>query len=358
MQDRLYNHILGSLALAGMGDAMGAATEQWSTRDIYAEYGGPIREFLKPPPDTFAGAEGNELGQITDDTSQMYYLAQTLIETGGNLTAEAWVKCLLRWADESPHVGNMGPTTRLVVQALREGSDPYKVGVVGVSNRQMAKMGATNGAAMRVAPAGLVNPGNIEGACQAALTTCLPSHNTQIAISSACAVAAGVAEALTEAADVFSVARACLAGARRGEKLAAEKGRLAPGPSVLKRIEFAINLALKAASLEEAMESIEAYIGNSVDAAESVPAAIGLFVFAGGDPLETIAAGTNIGNDTDTIAAIAGSLAGALRGFKALPQDLAATFKAANAHEFNLEEIAAGLTHIAHKSVTASMGQQ
>jgi ADP-ribosylglycohydrolase len=352
MQSRLYDHILGSLAVAGMGDALGAATEQWSTREIYEQYGGPLRTFRKPPPDTFSGAEGNELGQITDDTSQMYYLAETLIQTDGNLTTAAWVKCLLRWADQSPHVGNMGPTTRLVVEALRTGGDPYEVGVVGTSSRQMAKMGATNGSSMRVAPAGLVNPGNIEGACQDALTTCLPSHNTQIAISAACAIAAGVAQALTEGADVFSVVQACLAGARRGEELAAEKGRLAPGPSTLKRTELAITLALKATSLEEALASIEAYIGNSVDAAESIPAAIGLFVFAGGDPLEAIVGGTNIGNDTDTIAAIAGALAGALRGISAIPQDLYETFKAANQNEADVETLAQGLTTIAQRRIS------
>ena len=352
MEDRLYNHILGSLAAAGMGDALGAATEQWSTREIYAHYGGPVRTFYKPPPDTFSGAEGNELGQITDDTSQMYYLADALIRTDGNLTAEAWVDCLLRWADESPHVGNMGPTTRFVVEALRTGGDPSKVGVVGTSNRQMCKMGATNGSSMRVAPAGLVNPGNIEGACQDALTSCLPSHNTQIAISAACAIAAGVAEALTERADVFSVIRACLAGARRGEELAAEKARVVAGPRILSRIELAVSLALKATTLEEAMESIEAYIGNSVDAGESVPAAIGLFVFAGGDPIESIVGGTNIGNDTDTIAAMSGALAGALKGFKTIPEDMYATFREANIDEFDVEALAQGLTNIAKRRIS------
>ena len=342
MTDQLYNRILGSLAAAGMGDALGAATEQWTTQEIYAKHDGPLRVFRKPPPDTFAGAEGNELGQITDDTSQMYYLAQTLIDTDGNLTSEAWIDCLLRWAAESPHVGNMGPTTRLVVEALRTGGDPYKVGLVGTSNRQMAKMGATNGSAMRVAPAGLVNPGNFEAACQDALTTCLPSHNTQIAIGAACAIAAGVAHALTDGADVYSVAQACLAGARRGEELAAEKGRIAPGPRLVARTELAIDLAIKAQSLEQAMHDIEAYIGNSVDACESAPAAIGLFVYAGGDPMESIVGGTNIGNDTDTIAAIAGSLAGALKGFAALPQDMFQTFKAANAAEVDVEELAHG----------------
>jgi ADP-ribosylglycohydrolase len=335
-----------------MGDAMGAATEQWSTKDIYAHYGGPVRTFYKPPPDTFSGAGGNDLGQITDDTSQMYYLAQTLIQTGGNLTAEAWVDCLLRWAAESPHVVNMGPTTRLVVEALRTGQDPYKVGLVGTSNRQTTNMGATNGSAMRVAPVGLVHPGDIEGACQDALTTCLPSHNTQIAIAGACAISAGVAEALTEGADVFSVVRASLAGARRGEALSAQKARLVAGPSIVARIELAVSLALKARNLEEALASIEAYIGNSVNASESVPAAVGLFVFAAGDPLETIIAGTNIGNDTDTIATMAGALAGALRGFGAIPQDLYATFKTANEQEFDLEAMAQGLTNIAQRRLS------
>ncbi len=351
MEQRLYDHILGSLAVAGMGDGMGAATEQWCTREIYAQYGGPVRIFYTPPPDTFSGAAGNKLGQITDDTSQMYYLAQTLIDTDGNLTYDAWVDCLLRWAEESPHRANMGPTTRLVVEALQKGEDPYKVGVIGDTSRQTCKMGSTNGAAMRVAPAGLINPGNIEGACQDALTTCLPSHNTQIGIASACAIAAGVAHALTPGADVFSVTQACLAGARRGEELAVEKGRWTAGPSITARIELAVSLALKAKTLEEAMESIEAYIGNSVDAAESVPAAVGLFVYTQGDPLETIVAGTNIGNDTDTIAAIAGSLAGALKGIGAISPELYATFKMANQHEFDVEALAQGLTHIAYRRV-------
>ncbi len=66
---------------------------------------------------------------------------------------------------------------------------------------------------------------------------------------------------------------------------------------------------------------------------ESVPAAVGIFVAAGGDPLETVVGGTNIGNDTDTIAAMAGSLAGALHGIEAVPADLFATVKAVNSED-------------------------
>ena len=146
-EKRLYNHVLGGLAGAGMGDALGAATEQWHHTEIFAKFGGPLRSFQQPPPDTWSGAESNKLGQVTDDASQMFYLANKLIECDGSLTHDDWVACLLQWADESPHVGNMGPTTRLVVQALKDGEDPNLVGVIGTSDRQPASHGATNGAA-------------------------------------------------------------------------------------------------------------------------------------------------------------------------------------------------------------------
>lgn len=351
----LHDRILGSLATAGLGDAMGAATEQWCTEEIYAKHGGPLRILYPPPPDTFAGAAGNKIAQITDDTSQMYYMAQSYIKCDGNFTNEDWVDCLIAWATESPHRANMGPSTRPVVEALQSNGNPYRVGLVGTSDRPMAHIGATNGSAMRVAPTGLVNPGNIEAACQDALITCIPSHNTQIAISSACAIAAGVAHALTPEADVFSVAQACLTGARRGEELTREhpNARWVPGSSILRRTELAISIALKATSLEEVMKDLEDYIGNSVAAADTTPTAIGLFVYAKGDPMESIVGGTNIGNDTDTIAAISGSLAGALKGFGAVPQDLFAQFKEANLHEFDVEEIAKGITKIAEKRLAA-----
>ena len=80
MNSKYYDRILGSLALAGIGDAMGAATELWSTAEIYEEYGGAVTKFYKPPLDTFAGVNKAGAGQITDDFSQMVFLTETLIE--------------------------------------------------------------------------------------------------------------------------------------------------------------------------------------------------------------------------------------------------------------------------------------
>ncbi len=342
-RERLHDHILGSLATAAIGDAMGAATEQHTTQEIIQKFGGLLRELKAPDSETFSA--GNLPGQITDDTSQMFALAEALIETGGELTEEAWIQKLLEWSRTSPMARMMGPTTRPLLETIAEGRDTSTVGVAGESTRRMTSFGATNGAAMRIAPAGLVYPGDIESAVRLAWLTSRPTHDTQIAAAGAGAIAGGVAHALEPGADVDSVAEACLQGARLGEDLGAREGRRVPGPSIVRRLEIAIEEARRSSSLQEAITRIEASVGNSVMMVESAPAAVGVFVAAKGDPLESVVGGTNIGNDTDTIAAMAGSIAGALHGMSRVPSQLFETVRSVNTE--NIEEVAEGLTEIA-----------
>jgi ADP-ribosylglycohydrolase len=347
--DRLSQHILGSLVGAALGDAMGAAVEQHSIAEIVAKYGGLLRTLEAPSQETFS--YGNLAGQITDDASQMFVLAQTLIDTDGVWNEQAWIKALIHWSQTSPHKNQMGPTTRPLLEALAAGQDTSAIGRSPFSARKLTSFGTTNGAAMRIAPAGLVHPGDIDAAVQLAWATSRPTHDTQISAAGAGAIAAGVAHALTPGADVLSVVRACLDGARLGEALGNREGRHVPGPNIARRIELAVEDALRATSLLNAIERIEASVGNSVMMVESVPAAVGVFVAAGGHPLDTVSAGASIGNDSDTIAAMAGSLAGALRGIAAIPADLYATVKAVNQEE--IETISAGLTVIAWRNLHA-----
>jgi ADP-ribosylglycohydrolase len=347
-RERLQDHIFGSLATAALGDALGAATEQHTTDEIVAKFGGLLRELHAPSDETFSS--GNLPGQITDDVSQMLALAQALIDSGAELSAEAWVRALIHWADTSPAARMMGPTTKPLLEALAAGKDTSDIGRSPYSTRKLTSFGATNGAAMRVAPAGLVCPGDIEAAVRLSWTSSRPTHATQIAAAGAGALAAGIAQALLPGADVFSVVRACMDGARLGEELGAREGRRVPGPCILRRIEIAVDDALRAASLHEALTRIEASVGNSVMMVETVPAAVGIFVAAGGDPFEAVVGGANIGNDTDTIAAIAGALAGALRGASALPPPMLQTVISANSED--IVGIAAGLTGVAWRRLS------
>ena len=345
-EDMVRDRILASLTLAGMGDALGAPTEQWSIDEIAAAHGGLVTAFVEPTADTFAGANAGLRAEVTDDASQMYYLARALIAANGKLDADQWVACLLDWVRTSPKAVFMGPSTAGIVKALQEGSDTKRVGIIGQSARKITSVGTTNGAAMRVAPVGLIHPGRIDRACAQALVTCLPSHDTDVAISAACSVASATACALVSHT-LNDVVAGAIEGAKRGERLAQQHARTVPGPNYLARLELALQIAEGAKDDYAFLRGIERVVGNSVLAAESVAAAIGVLAYAGADPLRTISLCASIGNDTDSIATMAGAIAGAMHGRAALVQPLYGEFRAANDGDYELDALAAGLARIA-----------
>jgi ADP-ribosylglycohydrolase len=346
MTAKLADRIAGSLYLAGMGDALGAPTEQWTIDEIVHKHGGLVTGFGTPPPDTFAGANGGLRAEITDDASQMYYLARALVAAGGSLQTEGWVACLLDWAQHCRKASFMGPSTLGIVRALQAAEDVSRVGVIGQSTRKMTTIGNTNGAAMRAAPCGLIHAGDVRSACEQTLLTCLPSHDTDVAIAAACAVAAGCARAVVTDS-LAEVIEACIEGARMGQQLGRERARTVAGPSVPERLKLALNIAAQARDDMAFLRTLEAQVGNSVLAAESVPAAIGVLLYAQADPLRTIALCSTAGNDTDSIATMAGALAGALRGHQALPAAMLEEFLLVNGTEYGLPELVDQFTAIA-----------
>lgn len=344
-RDRIY----GSLVLAGIGDALGAPTELWSIEEIFERYGGLADRFEEPTPDTFAGANAGRRAEVTDDASQMYYLARAIVRADGRLDQTAWIACLLDWAANSPKASFMGPTTLAIVNALREGKPLDEVGVVGTSKRKLPTLGTTNGAAMRVAPAGLIHPGDIAGACNTALVTCLPSHDTDVAIASACAVAAGVAIAMM-GSPLDEVVRASIEGGELGAQLAAKHARVPPGPRFSTRLRMALDIAGRDNSDRGFLTELESAIGSGVLACESVPAAIAIFAFAKGDPLRTVALCASAGGDTDTLATMAGALSGAMAGTAGLPPSLVTEFLAVNDAVYGFDDLAEGLARLATRN--------
>ena len=352
MNNTLIDRITGSLCLAGMGDALGAQTEQWTIAEIARAHHGLVQQFGIPPADTFAGANAGKRAEVTDDASQMYYLARAIVKNGGSLDYNAWVACLLDWANTSPKANFMGPSTLGIVNALRAGEDVARVGVIGTSYRKMTTVGNTNGAAMRVAPCGLVHPGDLIGACELTYITCLPSHDTDVAISAACCIAAACSEAMT-GSSLAEVIQACLRGAAIGEHMGRERARTVAGPQMLARIEMALEIAARARDDMSFMVEMERKVGTSVLAAESVAAAIGVLAYANADPLRTISLASSIGNDTDTIATMAGAIAGAMHGVSRLPADLLSEFLLVNGAEYRLQDLAHALSLVATQHAAA-----
>lgn len=308
----LKRKILGSLLGAAVGDAMGAATELRTKEMIKERFGGEVRDMIKPPDDTFA--RGSSAGMVTDDFSLLYYTVKAILMRGGTIDAAAAKQAILSWSeDEAFYNKYAGPTTRAAVERIKgtAGENPYSF--ICCDNAK-----ASNGSAMKISPAGLFHPGDLEGAVAAAITICRPTHNNNLSIEGACAVAAAVSEALKEDGNLYSVVQAGLYGARRGKELCRGTCDVLAGPSVLKRMKLAIQLGLTSASLDEATTEIADIVGSGLHISEAVPAVFGILVAAKGDLMEAIIAGVNIGSDTDTIASMTGAVMGALCGPRCL----------------------------------------
>ena len=333
----MYDRILGGLIGAGAGDAMGAATEARTTEQILAY-------FETPPMDTFGA--GNVPGQLTDDFSSAYFVARHIADNHGEVTKEVVQEALIDWSEHAVFFDRFaGPTTRLAIRRYK-GEKVEKSGGVELVTRQ-----ATNGAAMKISPIGLLNAGNIEQAIADAVTVTMVTHDNYLAISGACAVTAAVSRAVMPDVDVYSVLQAGLYGAREGERIGREVARDVAGPSVVKRMEMAIDIGLGRGTPWEKMVEIGHRIGAGLHVSEAIPSAFGLFAANEGDALGSIVGAVNVGYDTDTIATMSGALSGALNGAGAFPPHFLPTLQEAN--HLEIERLAKDLTAIAQDRLRA-----
>jgi ADP-ribosylglycohydrolase len=176
----------------------------------------------------------------------------------------------------------------------------------------------SNSSAMCIAPVGIVNAGNPRAAAREALSVARLVHRGA-PLEAAGAVAAAVAAALNEGATPEAVAAAATA------YLPAES-------EMIPAIAAGVALAGESNTYETFRDAFydrllrpwpsrDERSSTAVDPRESVPAALGIFLLTGGDPVATILGCANFGRDADTIATIAGAIAGALRGAGALPAD-------------------------------------
>ena len=323
-----FDKAYGCLASLSLGDALGMPTEFLTPEQIAAEYGWV--ENLVSPPDWHPHA-ALPRGRITDDTEQALALAEVYLRDG-QMRAEAVAQAMLDWAAaQGEHLAlYLGPSTRRALEALRAGESP----------RQSGRQGKTNGAAMRIAPVGIVNAGNLEGALLDTVEACLPTHGTTLAISGAAAVACAVAEAMRDDASLDLVLEAAAEGAVRGR----QHGAWVWTPPLERRIALAVRLVHEAEGKAEALQALYDYVGVDMLVTESIPTAFGLVALAEGNPMRAVRYAANIGGDTDTIGAIAGAICGALRGIGAVDRAMLAEVERVNG--LDLETVAWSLVAV------------
>lgn len=305
----MENKILFSLAFSAIGDAMGSATENLTFNQIRKKFEGKLTTLKKPDENNFA--LGNEPGQVTDDFSQTFMICQEIIKNKGKITKDGIKDAIVSWSNMPEYFNRFaGPTTRSAVEMYKTGSKTIKPAEGAVTIDYASK--ATNGAAMKISPAGFMNPGNLEQAINDSIKIAQVTHDNHLAISGASAVAAAVSAAMMDNANFESVISAGIYGAIRGQELGLVKSREVGGPSVYKRILLAIEIANENSSREKRLEKLYNIIGSGLHISEAVPVAFGIIQINEGDPFESVIDAVNIGYDTDTVAAIVGSIVGPL----------------------------------------------
>ena len=297
MTDLFFDKILGGLYGQALGDAW-AMPAMLHPDDTWQKFGGWIDDFL-PAPDDHPVHSGLPAGRVTDDTEQAFALAEAIIQDG-RVTIEGSARAIVAWyerigGDDCPYVG---PSTRRAVQAIKRGENLQITG----------RHGDTNGAAMRIAPVGLIHPGDLEGAVEDAYLACVPTHHTDVAISGAAAVAGAIAIALQPGATLDEIVQAGQAAADLGRT----HGYRWLGASVSRRIALAAEIASSAAPERQRLQELYDLVGTSLAIPESVPAAFGVLVMAQGDPRRSATYAAALSGDADTIAAMACAIAASL----------------------------------------------
>ncbi|HOT05971.1 MAG TPA: ADP-ribosylglycohydrolase family protein [Methanotrichaceae archaeon] len=282
--DRFRGCLLGLAA----GDALGMPVEGLSRREIKSVVG-RVQDMMPAPVGHFHA--GLRAGQYTDDTLQTLILAEGMIEAGGFSAARfcdglrAWGEA---WKLDTSCSRGAGLATRSAVEAMMAGRDWQETGVVL----------PTCGAAMRVAPVGLVYHRDLSLVASYAKLQAAPTHCSAAAAAGAVAVAVGVSLSLLS-----------LNRIRVLEMAAEQAGKVwPPMREHLQRVPDLLDMD------EELAFSIT---GTSPEAKDTVAAAF--YCHLAHEPEEALIAGASAGGDTDSIASIAGALAGAACGSGWIP---------------------------------------
>ncbi|QFR97551.1 ADP-ribosylglycohydrolase family protein [Streptomyces tsukubensis] len=264
---------------------------------------------------------GMPAGSVTDDTDQAVIVGRLLIEGGGHIDPLRFSQELLSWEKEMKAKGSfdlLGPSTKAALDAVAGGASLDEAG----------RTGTTNGSAMRVTPVGIAFAARpLDTFLDRVVESCQVTHDTTVGIAGAAAVAAAVSTGVAGGSldDVFEAAvTAARAGSQRGHWIA--------GADVAARITWAREL-VRGLPEAEALDQVCALIGTSVATQESVPAAFAVLALTEGDPWRAALMAANLGGDSDTIGAIAGAIAGSVRGLAAIPADALQTLRTVNGLE-------------------------
>ncbi|MYT21420.1 ADP-ribosylglycohydrolase family protein [Streptomyces sp. SID7760] len=357
----LEDRAAGCLVGAAVGDALGGPVEGWSPDQIAQRHGGRVHGIVGPWYEDWRTArpiapyhKGD--GHVTDDTLMTHALVRVYEAVRDHLDAYAVAEHLVpdlmtnpRWIPELE--ARALPLQRIflaekwIVSRLHYGHvDPREAGSGNIVNC---------GAAMYMAPVGIVNAGNPAGAYAEALDIA-GAHQSSYGREAAGVFAAAVAAACRPGATASSVVDTALALAKDGtrEAIAAvceAAARHRDFESALAPLRAAV-APYDSVGPDYRSPSLGARRPSRLHAIEELPIALGMLVVCDGAYEGSVLGAVNYGRDCDSIATMAGAICGALAGVSAVPPAWAK--EVAEASRLDLHAPATALAAVAREVFT------
>lgn len=325
---------IGCLAGAAIGDALGGATEGWRPDQIQTRYGGWVTDIVPPyfldPMDAPANSPYRKgMGRVTDDTLMVLALVDVYRKRRDHLgaydIAEVMVPALMterRWIPDLERedivLQRIFLAEKWLVARLHYGHvDPREAGAGNLVNC---------GAAMYMAPVGIANAGDPQRAYEEAIDIA-GAHQSSFGREAAGVAAACVAAAMAADATVDDVVAAALALARDGTRAAIEAVVKAARPLVAGDWREALAPVRSAIAPFDSVgddyrnPAMGARRPSRLHAIEELPVALGMLLVTGGTYREAVLGAVNYGRDADSIATMAGGIAGALGSGRGIPAE-------------------------------------
>ena len=350
MTQSLRSRVRAMLHGIALGDALGAPVEKLSAADIRQRYGRVTSlgtEWHKMSLDAAARngrVRGN--GIVTDDTlmtlalMDVYGDAKRHLDAwdmaGGMVREIAWKP---RWVPELQREAMLidrlfYPEKWIFQRHQLANCDPRQGGIGNMVNC---------GAAMYIAPIGVVNAANPKAAYDEAIAFAA-GHQESYGLEAAGVMAAAVAAAFAPGASIDNIVDVVLGLAKDGTRNAiadiagiarALRGTGADHAKVCEAFHGAIARYSVMGddvnhSEEKAGRLTDAYRPSRLMAIEELPLALGFCLVNDGDFRRSIEDGINSGRDTDSIGVMAGAILGALHGEAVIGAEDGALLDSAN----------------------------
>jgi len=256
-------------------------------------------------------------GAYTDDTRIQLLYYQAIVRKNGHITNQDVARHLLEYrltflevSDAPTFHWDGGHLERTMIET-HPWFDPFEA---FASHRPFHIIGID-------APAGVIN-----------------AFDPDRAAEDGYVVAAAVAEAMKPDACVDSIINATISRAGCLGRFRRE---------FVARVEQVLEIASKCRDVSDLRQPFYKRFLTNADRywMESVPCVLAMMRITDGDPAQTILGAVNFGRDSDTIAAIAGQIVGALKGCDALPEKWIAEVTAANP-EVDMRQLAQAVSEV------------